>query len=152
LTCLYFGYILILLRCLAALLLFASLIRDHKAAAGTVRGPSGRLPPDGAASSFAPSDERDSNILIILAIEIPATTQPVGVQSMQSTPSPLSETPKTLETSRIAGGNACMDRDQPAALEASILAGIQRRVGQHRIGMAGMRQSDRSERTWEVLP
>ncbi|GEP61235.1 hypothetical protein RSO01_84010 [Reyranella soli] len=43
----------------------------------------------------------------------------------------------------------CMHQSHQAA---SILARIQRRVGQHRISMTGMRQSDSSERMWEVLP
>jgi hypothetical protein len=34
------------LRCVPAFSLYASLIRDQKAAAGAARGPSGRLPPD----------------------------------------------------------------------------------------------------------
>jgi len=47
----HFSYNIDLLRRVLAFPLFASLIRDQKAAAGTARGPSGRLPPDGPASA-----------------------------------------------------------------------------------------------------
>ena len=78
LTIIYDSYIIALLRCVATLPFFASLICDQEAAALTAHGPSSCLHPDGPDSGPRHGEERDSGSESSVTVRIRRGLHPFG--------------------------------------------------------------------------